>query len=61
MADKVHIPTEALNGCRRASGLAQLKRRWIDHRATQTPRLACDMIVAVLSDTGLAAQSPGSG
>jgi APA family basic amino acid/polyamine antiporter len=31
------------------SALAQLKWRWIDHKATQTPRLARDMIVAVLS------------
>jgi basic amino acid/polyamine antiporter, APA family len=31
------------------SALAQLKWRWIDHRAAQTPRLARDLIVAVLS------------
>ena len=31
------------------SALAQLKWRWIDHRATQTPRLARDLIVAALS------------
>jgi len=31
------------------SALAQLKWRWIDHKATQTPRLARDLIVAALS------------
>jgi len=31
------------------SALAQMKWRWIDHRATQTPRFIRDMIVAVLS------------
>src|SRR5690348_444755 len=31
------------------SALAQLKWRWIDHRETQTPRFARDMIIAVLS------------
>jgi APA family basic amino acid/polyamine antiporter len=31
------------------SALAQIKWRWIDHRATQTPRFIRDMIVAVLS------------
>jgi len=31
------------------SALAQLKWRWMDHRATHTPRLARDLIVAVLS------------
>jgi APA family basic amino acid/polyamine antiporter len=31
------------------SALAQLKWRWIDHKATQTPRFARDMIVAVLA------------
>ena len=31
------------------SALAQLKWRWLDHKATQTPRLARDLIVAVLS------------
>ena len=31
------------------SALAQMKWRWIDQRATQTPRFARDMIVAVLS------------
>jgi APA family basic amino acid/polyamine antiporter len=31
------------------SALAQLKWRWIDHRSVHTPRLARDLIVAVLS------------
>jgi APA family basic amino acid/polyamine antiporter len=31
------------------SALAQLKWRWIDHKATQTPRLARDLIVATLA------------
>jgi len=31
------------------SALAQLKWRWADHRATQTPRLVRDLIVAILS------------
>jgi len=31
------------------SALAQLKWRWVDHKAGQTPRLVRDMIVAVLS------------
>jgi APA family basic amino acid/polyamine antiporter len=31
------------------SALAQLKWRWIDHKTVQTPRLARDMIVAVLA------------
>jgi basic amino acid/polyamine antiporter, APA family len=31
------------------SALAQMKWRWVDHRATQTPRFARDMIIAVLS------------
>jgi APA family basic amino acid/polyamine antiporter len=31
------------------SALAQLKWRWIDHRATHTPRLGRDLIVAALS------------
>jgi basic amino acid/polyamine antiporter, APA family len=31
------------------SALAQLKWRWIDHRAMQTPRFARDMIIAALS------------
>src|SRR6516225_184481 len=31
------------------SALAQLKWRWIDHRAMHTPRFARDMIVAVLA------------
>ena len=31
------------------SALAQMKWRWIDHRATQTPRFIRDMIVAVLA------------
>ena len=31
------------------SALAQMKWRWIDHRATQTPRFIRDMIIAVLS------------
>jgi APA family basic amino acid/polyamine antiporter len=31
------------------SALAQLKWRWIDHKAMQTPRFARDMIVAVLA------------
>jgi APA family basic amino acid/polyamine antiporter len=31
------------------SALAQLKWRWLDHKATQTPRLARDLIVAALS------------
>jgi len=31
------------------SALAQLKWRWMDHRATHTPRLARDLTVAVLS------------
>ena len=31
------------------SALAQLKWRWIDHRAVETPRFARDMIVAVIA------------
>jgi APA family basic amino acid/polyamine antiporter len=31
------------------SALAQMKWRWIDHKAVQTPRFARDMIVAVLA------------
>jgi basic amino acid/polyamine antiporter, APA family len=31
------------------SALAQMKWRWIDHRETQTPRFARDMIIAVLA------------
>jgi len=31
------------------SALAQLKWRWIDHKATHTPRLARDLIVAALA------------
>ena len=31
------------------SALAQLKWRWADHRELQTPRLARDMIVAILA------------
>jgi APA family basic amino acid/polyamine antiporter len=31
------------------SALAQMKWRWIDHRATQTPRFVRDMIIAALS------------
>jgi APA family basic amino acid/polyamine antiporter len=31
------------------SALAQLKWRWVDHKAGQTPRFVRDMIVAVLS------------
>jgi basic amino acid/polyamine antiporter, APA family len=31
------------------SALAQLKWRWLDHKQTQTPRLARDLIVAALS------------
>jgi basic amino acid/polyamine antiporter, APA family len=31
------------------SALAQIKWRWVDHRALQTPRFARDMIVAVLA------------
>jgi basic amino acid/polyamine antiporter, APA family len=31
------------------SALAQLKWRWIDHRDMQTPRFACDIIVAGLA------------
>jgi APA family basic amino acid/polyamine antiporter len=31
------------------SALAQLKWRWLDHRAMQTPRFVRDMIVAVLA------------
>ena len=31
------------------SALAQMKWRWIDHRATQTPRFIRDMVIAALS------------
>jgi APA family basic amino acid/polyamine antiporter len=31
------------------SALAQIKRRWANHRELQTPRFARDMIVAVLA------------
>jgi len=31
------------------SALAQMKWRWIDHRATQTPRFIRDMIIAIIS------------